>query len=246
MIEKFKNLSKKQKLIIGAIAILLLPLTFILIFSELTINGFKDKKIGKIIGGLFLLLFLVFGIIAPSDYEEISAELENKEKELTKITLELGEANKDLISKDETIDEAKIYLDLSDDEKNEVSEFINQMKNPQISQDTNNENQEESEIQILDTNINSNNQSEEIKHDTVVSSSNEDSNSGSSGSANNEVSNFAVTENTSSGLVVYANGGRSKSNKYHSSPTAHNMEGAIKMTQSEAESKGYVACKRCY
>ena len=121
------------------------------------------------------------------------------------------------------------------------------MKNPQISQDTNDENKEESEYQTSATNVDINNQSEEVKNDTVVSSSNGNSNSSSnSESANNESSSSDVTESTSNELVVYANGGSSKSNKYHSSPTAHNMEGAIKMSKSEAISKGYVACKRCY
>ncbi|MCC0784366.1 hypothetical protein IR152_15100 [Clostridioides sp. ES-S-0108-01] len=54
------------------------------------------------------------------------------------------------------------------------------------------------------------------------------------------------SENQQTSETVYANGGSSKSNKYHSSPTAHNMEGAIPMSREEAESKGYVACKRCY
>lgn len=49
-----------------------------------------------------------------------------------------------------------------------------------------------------------------------------------------------------SGSIVYANGGSSKSNKYHKSPTAHKMEGAIKMTESQAKNQGYVACKICY
>lgn len=49
-----------------------------------------------------------------------------------------------------------------------------------------------------------------------------------------------------SGDYVYANGGRSKSNKYHSSPHAHKMEGAIKMTRQQAETQGYVACKKCF
>lgn len=46
--------------------------------------------------------------------------------------------------------------------------------------------------------------------------------------------------------AVYANGGSSTSNKYHKSSTAHNMKGAIKMTESEAKKKGYVACKTCF
>lgn len=45
---------------------------------------------------------------------------------------------------------------------------------------------------------------------------------------------------------VYCNGGRSSSNKYHSSAHAHGMKGAIKMTKKQAEASGYIACKRCY
>ena len=55
------------------------------------------------------------------------------------------------------------------------------------------------------------------------------------------------TNNTSTNsIIVYANGGSSRSNKYHSSPTAHGMEGAIEMTKEEAEARGYVPCGKCY
>lgn len=46
--------------------------------------------------------------------------------------------------------------------------------------------------------------------------------------------------------VVYVNGGNSSSNKYHSSEKAHGMKGSIKMTESEAKSKGYNPCQICY
>ena len=49
-----------------------------------------------------------------------------------------------------------------------------------------------------------------------------------------------------SNKIVYANGGNSSSNKYHSSENAHGMKGAIKMTESEAKSKGYDPCGLCY
>lgn len=45
---------------------------------------------------------------------------------------------------------------------------------------------------------------------------------------------------------VYANGGSSSSNKYHKSPTSHGMKDAIQMTESQAKSKGYTACKVCF
>ncbi|CEI72917.1 cell wall-binding repeat-containing protein [Romboutsia hominis] len=46
--------------------------------------------------------------------------------------------------------------------------------------------------------------------------------------------------------IVYANGGSSSSNKYHKTATSHGMKGAIKMTESEAKKKGYIACKTCF
>ena len=63
------------------------------------------------------------------------------------------------------------------------------------------------------------------------------------GNLDNEVSQNSLEESSE---IVYANGGRSKSNKYHKSPTAHKMEGAISMSKSEAISRGYIACKKCY
>ena len=54
------------------------------------------------------------------------------------------------------------------------------------------------------------------------------------------------SSNSSSSKYVYANGGRSTSKIYHKTSKAHNMEGAIKMTESKAKSKGYRACKRCW
>ena len=60
------------------------------------------------------------------------------------------------------------------------------------------------------------------------------------------ISSDKSTNSTSSSKIVYANGGSSTSNKYHSSRNAHNMKGAIKMTEDEAKSKGYVPCGVCY
>ena len=51
---------------------------------------------------------------------------------------------------------------------------------------------------------------------------------------------------SNSSSTVYANGGSSKSNKYHKSANAHNMKGAIPMSEDQAKSNGYVACKKCY
>jgi beta-lactamase superfamily II metal-dependent hydrolase len=81
-------------------------------------------------------------------------------------------------------------------------------------------------------------------------------NNGDSSSSNDNYGTYGIVESNSeptsepgpkpSDNTVYANGGRSTANKYHSSPTAHNMEGAIEMSESDAKAQGYVACKICY
>ena len=60
------------------------------------------------------------------------------------------------------------------------------------------------------------------------------------------VKSSSSSSSSSSSKYVYANGGHSTSNIYHKTAKAHNMEGAIKMTESKAKSKGYRACKRCW
>ena len=64
--------------------------------------------------------------------------------------------------------------------------------------------------------------------------------------AYNSNKNTSSNSSSSSSNIVYANGGSSSSNKYHSTKDAHNMKGAIKMTEKEAKSKGYVPCGLCY
>ena len=64
--------------------------------------------------------------------------------------------------------------------------------------------------------------------------------------AYNSNKNTSSNSSSSSSNLVYANGGSSSSNKYHSTKDAHNMKGAVKMTEKEAKSKGYVPCGLCY
>lgn len=54
------------------------------------------------------------------------------------------------------------------------------------------------------------------------------------------------SSNSTSSKYVYANGGKYTSKIYHKTAKAHKMEGAIKMTVSQAKSKGYRACKTCW
>lgn len=66
------------------------------------------------------------------------------------------------------------------------------------------------------------------------------------GTLSNNSSSSNNTNQSNLNETVYANGGNSSSNKYHSSEHAHGMKGAIKMTESQAKSKGYEACGLCY
>lgn len=59
-------------------------------------------------------------------------------------------------------------------------------------------------------------------------------------------SSSSSNTSTSSSKYVYANGGKYASKIYHKTSKAHKMEGAIKMTESQAKSKGYRACKTCW
>lgn len=271
MIEKFKKLSKEKKWVVGIIAFLLFPITIMLIAAELAINGFKEGKIIKLILGI-IALFTVASMIASDSssvskdlYDNQKVELEETISKLDKVNNELDKAKTELNDKDEVIEKAKIYLELNDDEKSKVSEFINEMKNPQdtsnkdnsnISKKSNN-NSKTSSKEVNNSSSNNKSSSNVASSSSNNSSSNKSSSNVASNSSNNSSGNQSPSNtvnnsgnnsstNLTSERIVYANGGTSTSNKYHSSPTAHNMEGAIKMTESQAKSKGYVACKRCY
>lgn len=46
--------------------------------------------------------------------------------------------------------------------------------------------------------------------------------------------------------IVFVNDGSSSSNKYHKAADSHGMDGAIKMSETEALEKGFVPCARCF
>ena len=46
--------------------------------------------------------------------------------------------------------------------------------------------------------------------------------------------------------IVFVNDGPSSSNKYHKAADSHGMDGAIKMSETEALEKGFVPCARCF
>lgn len=95
MIKKFKSLSKRNQWIVGIISFLLLPITLILLSANIAINGLKQGKIGKSIGGVLALL-LVIGIIWQDDSGITTETYKEKELELNKANIELSKVKEEL------------------------------------------------------------------------------------------------------------------------------------------------------
>lgn len=242
MIEIFKNLSTKKKWIVGIIALLIFPITLTLLIADFAINGFKEGKLIKLIIGVFALL-IVIGLFWQSSSTVSSSLYDDKVKELNETKIKLKDIQSELNAKEKIIGKSKIYLDLNDNDKNEVDKFIENIKDKEKTK------KEKGTVEITDTKENKQGSVEIIDSGKVSSNSNTSSNNiNNSEDKSNEVS-YSVEEQQepqTSEPTVYANGGKSKSNKYHSSPTAHNMEGAIGMSESEAKANGYVPCGKCY
>lgn len=85
MLRKFKELSLALKIVVGLIAFAMLPITLLLIGVDLGFNGLKNKKIGKAIGGLALVLFmspLLIPSYVPSSSTPVNETVENAEQEV--------------------------------------------------------------------------------------------------------------------------------------------------------------------
>ena len=192
---------------------------------------------------------------ASTKTEEVKTKLTNQEKlnnnEKTKLN-DLEEKNKVLVNQ---FNEYKLKYPQDTTKEIKKMETENKEYAKKISDLENNISQLNEKVAKQDV----------VKQQEVVSSNSSGSNKGSNSSSPNKGSNSSSSNNTSSSSnvsnqeesnskniqsesseTVYANGGHSKSSIYHSSPTAHKMEGAIAMSKSEAISRGYVACKKCY
>lgn len=82
MLERFKKLTKLNKIIVVIIALILLPITLLAIGVYMTISGFKNKKYSKIIGGLALTVFMLFTFVLS---ENTSNDVSESEKELEEV-----------------------------------------------------------------------------------------------------------------------------------------------------------------
>lgn len=254
MLNEFKNLNSSKKVIVGLIALLILPITLLLLSCEFLVKSIKDRKIPKaIIAGVLCVLF-----IAPSlDY--ISKVLSSDSTSTNKVTSlenEITSLENKISSKDDEIKSLKAKLNSSNEEVSTLESKVSSLEDKIASKEKDSEDATDS---TTDSNDSSDNTTTSSDNSSSSSNSNSSSNYSSNNSSSytsknsssysgNSSSSYSGSSSSSYGSseIVYCNGGRSKSNKYHKTPTAHNMEGAIRMTRQQAEAAGYVACKRCY
>ncbi len=225
----------------------------------------------KLLSAISIIFFLFFGLYlrqtskeqdklnlkneiskyeeAVSKIDDLKANIENEKKLNIQESNEINVLEEDYNSLLKEFEEYKSKYPESineeiDNLKKDNEEYSNQIAKLETNIDNLNDKVIEHNKVVLSS-------STQVNNNVTQSSSNNSysSSSSSSSTSNNGSGNSVNSSNNSyqeSSKMVYANGGKSKSDKYHSSPTAHNMEGAIPMSESEAKSKGYVACKRCY
>ncbi|MCC0636549.1 hypothetical protein [Clostridioides sp. ES-S-0001-02] len=227
MFEKFKVLKSWQKILIVIIGILLLPLTLLLLsilFLVKSVNKNSNKivKTLKVVISLFVVfILLMFNWVWWGATFKVATEPNLNEQQEIKRKEEQDTKDKEVKEKQEL--KAKEEKDnLEKQEKKELEEKKKQ-----------------EELELAQKEKEEKEKAEKLDKESVDKST-----------ENVQVQNPKTEEsnpnNQKTSETVYANGGKSKSNKYHSSPTAHNMEGAISMSREEAEANGYVACKICY
>ena len=254
MLNEFKNLNSSKKVIVGLIALLILPITLLLLSGEFLVKSIKDRKIPKaIIAGVLCVLF-----VAPSlDYiSKVLSSDSTSTNKVTSLESEITSLENKISSKDDEIKSLKAKLNSSNEEVSTLESKVSSLEDKIASTEKDSEDATDSTTDLNDSSDNTTTSSDNSSSSSNSnSSSNYSSNNSSSYTSKNSSSYSGNSSSSYSGSssssygsseIVYCNGGRSKSNKYHKTPTAHNMEGAIRMTRQQAEAAGYVACKRCY
>lgn len=228
MFEKFKVLKSWQKILIVIIGILLLPLT-LLLFSILFLVKSINKNSNKLVKTLKVVisLFVVF-ILLMFNWVWWGATL--------KVATEPN------LNEQQVIKRKEEEQDIKDNEVKEKQELKAKEEKDKLEQQKKKELEEKKKQEDLEL---AQNKKEEKEKAEKLAKENADKSTENAQAPNPKTEESNPT-NQKTSETVYANGGKSKSNKYHSSPTAHNMEGAISMSREEAEANGYVACKTCY
>ncbi|MDU1202739.1 MAG: hypothetical protein E7A06_07290 [Clostridiales bacterium] len=257
MLNEFKNLNSSKKVIVGLIALLILPITLLLLSGEFLVKSIKDRKIPKaIIAGVLCVLF-----VAPSlDYiSKVLTSDSTSTNKVASLESEITSLENKISSKDDEIKSLKAKLNSSNEEVSTLESKVSSLEDKIASTEKDSEDATDSTTDSNDSSDNTTTSSDNSSSSSTSNNSNISSNYSSNNSSSytsknsssysgNSSSSYSGSSSSSYGSseIVYCNGGRSKSNKYHKTPTAHNMEGAIRMTRQQAEAAGYVACKRCY
>ena len=111
MLQKFKNLSKRKKIIFGVLAFIMLPLTLLALSFELAINGAKNKKIGKMILGICASAFLIFSFIVSENPTDTNTSSNNNENiEVSDVDVSNNDnSQKETLSNEELISKLETY-----------------------------------------------------------------------------------------------------------------------------------------
>jgi chromosome segregation ATPase len=187
------------------------------------LNNYKELG-GVVMKGIGIILSSILAMGSIGTY------INEKEEEINILTNEkiaLIEQVEDLNKEKKRITNSKEY---TEEENERLKESITKLKeeNKQLKKD------KQTETEKLNNKIDEiNNELMKVKYEKVLLKA----------EVNESTEGVNTTDNSA---IVYANGGRSSSNKYHKSSNAHGMEGAIKMTETQAKNSGYVACKKCW
>lgn len=236
MWKKFKELNLILKIIVGIIAIRFLPLTLLLLSVEFLVKNIKSRKVsGIVISGILVLTLASFSgsLYLPGS---------NDTNDTTEVALEESVESK---SEDE-----KLKDEEEDNEEEDTDSKTDEENTTEVAKDTNKEDTTSNKINSTSSSTNSSNSYSKPSYSNSSSNSSYSGSTSSSSSSytkpNYSSSGSSSSSSNSGGSTVYCNGGTSKSNKYHKSPTAHGMEGAIPMSVNAAKANGYVPCGSCY
>lgn len=106
MLQKFKDLTKGQKIIVSIIGLLFFPITLIALSIDLIVNGVKNKKTLKIVTGIICTLFtFVFAIGFYSSFNSTSNSSNKQETENMTVKEDNKENSKDISAKVKTQEE---------------------------------------------------------------------------------------------------------------------------------------------
>ena len=179
------------------------------------------KIIALILGGA-----IITG--AYSDNKELETQVETQSTQIEQVTNNNEELQKQI---EQLIQDNELYTGIIESKESEIERLKDNMnetneKNKQLKEEKQALIDEANEkIRIL------NEQIRQLENDNILLKA--------------EVRDATEQANDNS-ATVYWNGGSSSSDKYHKHSTCSGMKGAVKMTENQAKSRGYVACKKCF